>query len=226
MDGVLAKGDGEYDEGDEETKECPEELFEESALRRFDVTVQGRLSIAHAGHRTGECISVTPYAPTMESEITPTAQDTVTPEVVAEQEPAPDAPDGRPHVSEPSKLIRIASMTRAMLDEVREAPLDEAGRQRLVAIYDQSIDELREVLSDDLVEELDAVFIPITDVPSEAELRIAQAQLVGWLEGLFHGIQASLISQQMAASAQLERMRTQKALEGGDEQEHGNGLYL
>lgn len=162
----------------------------------------------------------------MESEITTTTQDTVTPEVVAEHEPAPDAPDTRPHVSEPSKLIRIASMTRAMLDEVREAPLDEAGRQRLVAIYDQSIDELREVLSDDLVEELDAVFIPITDVPSEAELRIAQAQLVGWLEGLFHGIQASLISQQMAASAQLERMQTQKALEGGDAEDHGNGLYL
>jgi hypothetical protein len=169
---------------------------------------------------------VPPYAPVMESEITTTTQDTVTPEVVAEQEPAPDAPDTRPHVSEPSKLIRIASMTRAMLDEVREAPLDEAGRQRLVAIYDQSIDELREVLSDDLVEELDAVFIPITDVPSEAELRIAQAQLVGWLEGLFHGIQASLITQQMAASAQLERMRTQKALEGGDTEDHGNGLYL
>ncbi|MEE8485619.1 MAG: proteasome activator [Acidimicrobiia bacterium] len=134
--------------------------------------------------------------------------------------------DTRPHVSEPSKLIRIASMTRAMLEEVREAPLDEAGRQRLVSIYDQSIDELRDVLSDDLVEELDAVFIPITEMPSGAELRIAQAQLVGWLEGLFHGIQASLISQQMAASAQLERMRLQKALESGSSEEHGNGLYL
>lgn len=113
-----------------------------------------------------------------------------------------------------------------MLEEVREAPLDEAGRQRLVAIYDQSIDELREVLSDDLVEELNAVFIPITDVPSEAELRIAQAQLVGWLEGLFHGIQASLISQQMAASAQLERMQIRKAIEGGDSADQGSGLYL
>ncbi len=113
-----------------------------------------------------------------------------------------------------------------MLEEVREAPLDDAGRQRLVSIYDQSIDELREVLSDDLVEELDAVFIPITDVPSGAELRIAQAQLVGWLEGLFHGIQASLISQQLAASVQLEHMRHRKALEGGSDSEHGNGLYL
>jgi hypothetical protein len=113
-----------------------------------------------------------------------------------------------------------------MLEEVREAPLDEAGRQRLVAIYDQSIEELREVLSDDLVEELNAVFIPITEVPSEAELRIAQAQLVGWLEGLFHGIQASLISQQMAASAQLERMQTRKAIESGDAADQGSGLYL
>jgi hypothetical protein len=162
----------------------------------------------------------------MASEIKAITSDTVTPEVVDAPDHTEDREDARPHVSEPSKLIRIASMTRAMLEEVREAPLDDAGRQRLVAIYDQSIDELREVLSDDLVEELNAVFIPITDVPSEAELRIAQAQLVGWLEGLFHGIQASLISQQMAASAQLERMRYQKALESGDRDDHGNGFYL
>ncbi|MFV1969894.1 MAG: proteasome activator [Acidimicrobiia bacterium] len=162
----------------------------------------------------------------MDSEIKAITADTVTPEVVDGPEQAEDREDSRPHVSEPSKLIRIASMTRAMLEEVREAPLDDAGRQRLVAIYDQSIDELREVLSDDLVDELNAVFIPITEVPSEAELRVAQAQLVGWLEGLFHGIQASLISQQMAASAQLERMRYQKALEGGDSDGQGNGLYL
>lgn len=162
----------------------------------------------------------------MDSETKAVASESVTPEVVTESTQTGDRGGSRPHVSEPSKLIRIASMTRAMLDEVREAPLDEAGRQRLVAIYDQSIDELRDVLSDDLVEELDAVFIPITELPSEAELRIAQAQLVGWLEGLFHGIQASLISQQMTASSQLERMRQQKALEGGDADDRGNGLYL
>ena len=162
----------------------------------------------------------------MESESTTQAPDAVTPEVVTTDEPQDEGESVRPHVSEPSKLIRIASMTRAMLEEVREAPLDEAGRQRLVAIYDQSIEELREVLSDDLVEELNAVFIPITEVPSEAELRIAQAQLVGWLEGLFHGIQASLISQQMAASAQLERMQTRKAIESGDGTDQGSGLYL
>ncbi len=162
----------------------------------------------------------------MDQDIKAIAADTVTPEVVSDAEHSDDLEDARPHVSEPSKLIRIASMTRAMLDEVREASLDDAGRQRLLAIYDQSIDELREVLSDDLVEELDAVFVPITETPSEAELRIAQAQLVGWLEGLFHGIQASLITQQMAASAQLERMRHQKALEGGEAEDHANGLYL
>lgn len=146
----------------------------------------------------------------------------VRPEVVTEEagEPRSD----RPSVSEPSKLIRIASMTRAMLDEVREAPLDDAGRSRLVGIYEGSIDELKEVLSEDLIDELDAVFVPITEDPSEAELRVAQAQLVGWLEGLFHGIQASLISQQMAATAQLDRMRQRKALEQSGQD--GNGMYL
>lgn len=175
---------------------------------------------------TGDAATVSPYALVMDSETKAIAPSSITPEVVSDEEQSEDAEDSRPHVSEPSKLIRIASMTRAMLDEVREAPLDEAGRQRLLAIYDQSIDELREVLSDDLVEELDAVFVPITETPSEAELRIAQAQLVGWLEGLFHGIQASLITQQMAASAQLERMRHQKALDSGEGDDHSNGLYL
>jgi hypothetical protein len=163
----------------------------------------------------------------MDSESKAQLPEAVTPEVVADHEPHEDVTDSAHlHVSEPSKLIRIASMTRAMLEEVREASLDDAGRQRLVAIYDQSIDELREVLSEDLVEELDAVFLPITEVPSEAELRISQAQLVGWLEGLFHGIQASLISQQMAASAQLDLMQRRKAIEGGDSEDQGSGLYL
>lgn len=154
------------------------------------------------------------------------APEAVTPEVV-EVPSSRDDGEAReqPSVSEPSKLIRIASMTRAMLDEVREAPLDAAGRVRLVSIYEGSLDELKEVLSEDLVEELDAVFVPITEDPTEAELRIAQAQLVGWLEGLFHGIQASLISQQMAAAAQLDRMRQRKALEQSTSSE-GNGLYL
>lgn len=131
-------------------------------------------------------------------------------------------------ISEPSRLIRIASMTRAMLEEVRQAPLDEGGRRRLVEIHQSSLGALREVLSEDLREELDEIFAPLSSPsPSESELRIAQAQLVGWLEGLFHGIQASLWSQQMAAQAQLEEMRQRRALEAGkSEQTEQPGLYL
>ena len=162
----------------------------------------------------------------MDSQPNPSSEESVTPEVVASDEDKPGSDATRPHVSEPSKLIRIASMTRAMLEEVREAPLDDAGRIRLRSIYDRSLMELKDVLSEDLVEELDAVFIPIDEgTPSEAELRVAQAQLVGWLEGLFHGIQASLISQQMAASAQLDRMRQRRSLES-EGSETGSGLYL
>jgi hypothetical protein len=155
-----------------------------------------------------------------------TESDAVTPEVVDDTDGHDEEPS-TPHVTEPSKLLRIASMTRAMLDEVREASLDDAGRSRLLSIYERSLEELKGVLSDDLREELDSVFVPINDVsPSEAELRIAQAQLVGWLEGLFHGIQASLISQQMAASAQLDRMRQRTAIEAESGSQDGSGLYL
>jgi hypothetical protein len=131
-------------------------------------------------------------------------------------------------VTEPSKLIRIASMTRAMLEEVRASDLDESGRQRLIDIYRNSIDELRDVLSDDLKDELDAIFLPLEgETPTESELRIAQAQLVGWLEGLFHGIQASLFTQQMSAASQLEHMRRRLALEApADDDEPHTGLYL
>lgn len=154
------------------------------------------------------------------------------PEAVAPDliEPATgsDEDEDQTVISEPSKLIRIASMTRAMLDEVREAALDEPGRRRLVAIHKQSISELRDVVSDDLRDELDAIFHPLSaEAPSDAELRIAQAQLVGWLEGLFHGIQASLFSQQLTAQAQLEEMRRRRALEAHQEQnENTPGLYL
>lgn len=162
----------------------------------------------------------------MADETTQSDSDHVTPEVVDGGESS-GTDRGTPSVTEPSKLIRIASMTRAMLEEVRDTSLDDAGKNRLVAIYDGSLEELKEVLSDDLVEELDSVFLPITEAaPSEAELRIVQAQLVGWLEGLFHGIQASLISQQMAASAQLESMRERKALASQSQSPDGSGLYL
>jgi hypothetical protein len=116
-------------------------------------------------------------------------------------------------VSSPTKLIRIASMVRTMLDEVRRAPLDDAGRRRLREIHERSLEELETVLSPDLRQELAEVVLPLTsDSPSESELRLAQAQLVGWLEGLFHGIQATLFTQQAAAQGQLEQMR-RRALE-------------
>jgi hypothetical protein len=112
-------------------------------------------------------------------------------------------------VEQPAKVMRIGSMIKQLLEEVRAAPLDEASRQRLKEIHHSSIKELEDGLAPELVEELERLSLPFTDdtVPSEAELRIAQAQLVGWLEGLFHGIQTALFAQQMAARAQLEQMR-------------------
>jgi proteasome activator-like protein len=130
-------------------------------------------------------------------------------------------------ITQPSRLIRVASMTRALLDEARQAPLDEAGRARLLAIYDSSLEQLKESLGENLQEELSEIFQPITsETPSESELRIVQAQLVGWLEGLFHGIQASLWSQQASMAAQLEEMRRRPALEKSDSAQPGAGQYL
>jgi hypothetical protein len=118
-------------------------------------------------------------------------------------------------VEHPGKVMRIASMIKQLLEEVRSAPLDDAGRTRLAEIHRRSISELEEGLAPELVEELERITLPFSnDVPSDAELRIAQAQLVGWLEGLFHGIQAALFAQQMAAQQQLQNMR--RALPPGD----------
>ena len=110
-------------------------------------------------------------------------------------------------VEQPAKLLRIASMVRELLDEVRQASLDEVGRKRLLEIYERSVAELREILSDDLQKELDDLSIPFEGIPTESEIRVAQAQLVGWLEGLFHGIQAALWAQHMQARAQFDEMR-------------------
>lgn len=112
-------------------------------------------------------------------------------------------------VIEPAKVMRIGSMVKQLLDEVRHAPLDDRSRERLAEIYERSVTELASALSPDLQEELRSLALPFEDggVPSDAELRIAQAQLVGWLEGLFHGIQATLFAQQFAARQQLEQMR-------------------
>jgi Protein of unknown function (DUF2587) len=136
------------------------------------------------------------------------------PGVVVLNEPGPDGPVEA--IEQPAKVMRIGSMVKQLLEEVRAAPLDEQSRIRLREIYEQSVRELAESLSPDLAKELDRMALPFDEkAPSESELRIAQAQLVGWLEGLFHGIQAALVAQQMAARSQLEEMR-RRGLPAGD----------
>ena len=120
-------------------------------------------------------------------------------------------------VEQPAKVMRIGTMIKQLLEEVRAAPLDDASRSRLREIHATSIRELEDGLAPELRDELDRLTLPFTEgtVPSDAELRIAQAQLVGWLEGLFHGIQTALFAQQMAARAQIEQMREQRGLPPG-----------
>ena len=135
-------------------------------------------------------------------------------------------------VEQPAKVMRIGTMIKQLLEEVRAAPLDDASRARLREIHKQSIAELEDGLAPELREELERLSLPFTDesTPSDAELRIAQAQLVGWLEGLFHGIQTALFAQQMAARAQLEQMRRGLPAGAGESQEgphiRGTGQYL
>jgi proteasome activator-like protein len=138
-------------------------------------------------------------------------------------------------VEQPAKVMRIGSMIRQLLEEVRAAPLDDKSRARLRQIHDRSVKELETGLAPELADELERLSLPFSEdeTPSEAELRVAQAQLVGWLEGLFHGIQTTLFAQQMAARAQLEQMRRAlppgvmppQADEGG-QQARGSGPYL
>ena len=129
---------------------------------------------------------------------------------------APEEDDSAESVNQPAKVMRIGAMIRTLLAEVKETSLDEASRERLADMYDTSIAELSTALSPDLQEELQRLALPFDDeiTPSEAELRIAQAQLVGWLEGLFHGIQATLFAQQMEARAQLGQMQQQALGQG------------
>ncbi|MGH3516886.1 MAG: bacterial proteasome activator family protein [Haloechinothrix sp.] len=140
-------------------------------------------------------------------------------------------------VEEPAKVMRIGTMIKQLLEEVRAAPLDDASRNRLREIHDTSIKELEQALAPELQDEMERLIAPFTEdtTPSDAELRIAQAQLVGWLEGLFHGIQTALFAQQMAARVQLEQMRrglpagSSHGTHPGTEQPHGitgTGQYL
>lgn len=126
-------------------------------------------------------------------------------------------PDGDA-VTSPAKVMRIGSMVKALLEEARASGLDEASRERLAEIYERSVAELAEALSPDLAEELRSLTLPFADdgtPPSESEIRVAKAQLVGWLEGLFHGIQATLFAQQMAARQQIEQLAQQRGLPPG-----------
>jgi hypothetical protein len=128
-------------------------------------------------------------------------------------------------VEQPAKVMRIGTMIKQLLEEVRAAPLDDATRNRLREIHATSIRELEDGLAPELREELDRLTLPFNEdaTPSDAELRIAQAQLVGWLEGLFHGIQTALFAQQMAARSQLEQMREQRGLPPGVGRSGGHG---
>jgi len=155
---------------------------------------------------------------------------------------APEDEDPSRLIEQPAKVMRIGSMIKQLLEEVKAAPLDEKARQRLTEIHRRSITELESGLAPELVSELDRLSLPFEQdsTPSEPELRMAQAQLVGWLEGLFHGIQATLVAQQMAARMQLEQMRSGRPAlpmgpsgapgapggQGDKQQDGGTGQYL
>ena len=153
-----------------------------------------------------------------------------------EQQPSerPPGPPGlvpsgpQEEIDHPARLLRLASMTRATLDEVRQVELDERGRARLAEIHRRCLQMLGEAVSENLRDELDEVALPIDDgPPSEGELRVAQAQLLGWLEGVFHGIQATIAAQQAAAQQQLAQLRRRQALPPPEAPtERANGLYL
>src|SRR5688500_11766774 len=156
------------------------------------------------------------------------AEPVVKAESVAHGVPVQTAEAPQESITQPAKLLRIASMVRELLEETRQASLDEPGRLRLREIYGRSVKELAEVVSPDLREELESLMPPMEGVPSTAEIRVAQAQLVGWLEGLFHGIQAALFAQQAAARAQFEELRRRGLPSGTDPQGQpdARGQYL
>src|SRR5687767_13053543 len=157
------------------------------------------------------------------------------PAVPVEVPPTPEkqGSEGAPPaetITEPAKLLRIASMVRELLEETRHASMDESGRKRLAEIYHRSVDELGDSVSQDLKDELQELVPPLDGVPGESEMRVAQAQLVGWLEGLFHGIQAAMFAQQMAARQQFEEIRRRGLMAQNPQQEQQGasprGQYL
>jgi hypothetical protein len=161
--------------------------------------------------------------------------DPLEPEIVRPDQPSSEiaVPERRESVEQPAKAMRIGSMIKQLLDEVRAAPLDEKSRDRLRDIFETSVKELGDSLSPDLRDELASLAAPFDDavIPTDAELRVVHAQLVGWLEGLFHGIQAALFAQQMQARQQLEEMGNRLPRgampEGpGQGQVQGPGNYL
>lgn len=142
-----------------------------------------------------------------------------------------DDDNDRSAISEPGKLMRIALMLREMQEEVRQADPDEAGRQRLRSVHEQALEQMNSVLSGDLRDELSALALPFgDDTPTQSEIRIAQAQLIGWLEGLFQGIQAAIFSQQLQARHQLEQLRPRGIGPGRSQEQaaprRGTGQYL
>ena len=156
-------------------------------------------------------MSQTPHEPETADPISDDKVVVVTPEGMGVAERTPEGKrteNPADLVEQPAKVMRIGSMIKQLLEEVRNAPLDEKGRARLAEVHEQSIAELKDGLAPELVAELERIALPFSDeAPSDAELRVAQAQLVGWLEGLFHGIQTALVAQQMAAQSQLQQMR-------------------
>ena len=192
----------------------------------------------HPGARMLELLSaesLLAWGPMDESQ--PTGADPAT-IVVPSEHGAERAADGEdaagPAVTEPDKVLRIATMVRELLDETRQAPPDERGRIMLRTAYERAVQELSEVLSPDLQRELESLAPPMESVPTESEVRVAQALLVGWLEGLFHGIQAAMYAQQMAARAQFEELRRRSLPPGimapeqeqQQEQKQSPGQYL
>lgn len=149
---------------------------------------------------------------------------------IVEPGPPAEAEDSPEEVQHPAKVMRIGAMIKQLLEEIRRAPVDEAGRARLAEIHSTSLEELSTSVSPDLQEELKRLTSPFLEAatpPTEAEIRVAQAQLVGWLEGLFHGIQATLFAQQMEARQQLEQLQRQRSLPAGSSETGPRpGTYL